>query len=171
MSVNTYLDTINDEQTIVVYNNKHNIVYIGKAGYAPLNLYFEFKNAIVRDNELIINGVVEEVKTEEVKEETTEEVKTEEVEVTEETSEDATEEEITEILERAHHLRRTPYGKYFYRDDLRKIISDVMKYAYNTFYGVRNYLFDYKKVEAVEKTLVDKNLVKFSKNGNMFRFI
>lgn len=170
MSVNTYLDTadIDDEQVVVIYNDKHNIHWVGRAGWAPLNCRFEFKNAVRKGNELIINGLTESMKVKAAEATTTE--TTEATETTETENAVATREETEEIIERAHHLRKTPYGKYFYRDDLRRIISDVMKFKYYVFYGVRQYSFDLQKVEAVEKYLVDNNLVIFSKKGNMFRF-
>ena len=55
-TVNNYLDTLDDEQIVTVFNDKHNIHYHGKVGYAPLNCYFEFINAIENGNEIIINA-------------------------------------------------------------------------------------------------------------------
>ncbi len=143
MTVNNYLDTLNEEQIVTVFNDKHNIIYHGKAGYAPLNLYFEFRNATENGVDLIINGIVE----------TKENIKTE---------------QIAKILEKAHKLRKTPYGCYLYRDDLRKIISDVMGFKYYSFFGGTR-LFDFEKVKEVERQMLDK--IKFSKKGNMFKFI
>lgn len=55
-TVNNYLDTLDAEQIVTVYDDKHNIHYHGKAGYAPLDCYFEFINTIFNGNEIIINA-------------------------------------------------------------------------------------------------------------------
>lgn len=55
-TVNNYLDTLDDEQIVTVYDDKHNIHYHGKAGYAPLDCYFEFINVIENGNEIIIRA-------------------------------------------------------------------------------------------------------------------
>lgn len=66
ITVDNYLDTLDDEQIVTVYDDKHNIHYHGKAGNAPLNCsHFEFRNALERPYlnggngiEIVINGSI-----------------------------------------------------------------------------------------------------------------
>lgn len=46
-----------NQQIIVIYDDNHNIHYIGKVAFAPLNCWFTFKNAQMVGNELRINDV------------------------------------------------------------------------------------------------------------------
>ena len=46
---------IEEDQIVVVYDKNNNIEYLGKAEFAPLSLWDEFKTATIVDNELRIN--------------------------------------------------------------------------------------------------------------------
>jgi hypothetical protein len=59
LETNLEAGTIKETQIVVIYNRKHNITFIGKAGFAPINLYDEFKNACISGNELVINGIID----------------------------------------------------------------------------------------------------------------
>lgn len=57
-TVGDVLDMIKDEQRVLIFNEKHNLCYIGQAGFAPL-MYcrIEFTSfAISKYNEIVING-------------------------------------------------------------------------------------------------------------------
>lgn len=47
--------SIKEDQIIACYNDKHNLEYLGKAGFAPVALWWEFKRAELIGNELRIN--------------------------------------------------------------------------------------------------------------------
>ena len=77
ISVNNYIEKLlenNDEnqQIIVIYDNNHNIHYIGRAAYAPCNCWFTFKNAHIVGNELRINERSETTKPDTTEPDTTE---------------------------------------------------------------------------------------------------
>lgn len=46
---------IEENQIVVVYDKNNNVKYLGKAEFAPLSLWDEFKTATIVDNELRIN--------------------------------------------------------------------------------------------------------------------
>ena len=46
---------IEENQIVTVYDKNNNIVYLGKANFAPLSFWDEFKTATIVDNELRIN--------------------------------------------------------------------------------------------------------------------
>ena len=46
---------LDENQVVVVYDKNNNIEYLGKAQFAPLNLWDEFKTAEIVGNELRIN--------------------------------------------------------------------------------------------------------------------
>ncbi len=74
MTVNNFIEKIvmkNPNQLVTIYNEKHNIIYHGKADFAPLTLYMEFKNSKMEDcvditgkscTTIVINGEVDEQK-------------------------------------------------------------------------------------------------------------
>ena len=61
MTVNRYLEqliengAITENQIVAVYDKKNNLVFLGKAGFAPLNLYYELERVERVGNELHIN--------------------------------------------------------------------------------------------------------------------
>lgn len=46
---------IAEDQIVAVYDKNNNVVYLGKAEFAPLSLWDEFKTATIVGNELRIN--------------------------------------------------------------------------------------------------------------------
>lgn len=57
ISIDNFINSLDEKQVIVVYNEKHNIHYVGTAENAPV--YFSwmlFNNAIFNYHEIIING-------------------------------------------------------------------------------------------------------------------
>ena len=77
MTVNSFIEKVvekNPNQIVTIYDDKHNITYHGKADFAPLTLWMEYRNSQTENcidikgnptTNLIINGEVEET-TEEV---------------------------------------------------------------------------------------------------------
>ena len=68
MTVNNYIDELlkeNEEnpQIVAIYDEKHNLHYLGKVAYAPMNCWFPFKNARMVGNELRINDIAEETES------------------------------------------------------------------------------------------------------------
>ena len=98
ISVNNYIEKLlenneENQQIIVIYDNNHNIHYIGRAAYAPCNCWFTFKNAHIVGNELRINERSETTKpdTTETTEPDTTEPDTTEPDTTETSEPDTTE--------------------------------------------------------------------------------
>lgn len=72
MTVNSFIEKIvekNPNQIVTIYDDKHNIIYHGKADFAPLTLWFEYRNSQTENcidingnstTNIIINGDVEE---------------------------------------------------------------------------------------------------------------
>jgi hypothetical protein len=98
-SINTWLEKslesgmISEQQIIVVYDKNNNIEYLGKADFAPLTLWDDFKTAVVVGNELHINERQYETTEQETTEQETTEQETTEQETTEQ---ETTEQETTE---------------------------------------------------------------------------
>jgi len=58
MTIGKFLENVEENQVVVIYDKNHNINWIGKAGYAPIYTdHMEYKNSYVCGNELRINEI------------------------------------------------------------------------------------------------------------------
>lgn len=76
MTINAYIEKIVEKdpnQIVTIYDKNHNIMYHGKADFAPLTCWDEYKNSYIENRldidgnsatDLIINGRVEETTAE-----------------------------------------------------------------------------------------------------------
>ena len=149
MTVNNYIEKMlenneENQQIIVIYDDNHNIYYIGKVAYAPLNCWFTFKNAHKVGNELRINDGVEETESHE--------------------------EEINDALESIKNDKWINEHKCFHGYYPVEILDKMLENIYENNFDSRDKLTSFIANE-IWDNLIKKEFVKISKRGSTFRIL
>ena len=134
--------TLAENQIIVVYNKNNNIVYIGKAEFAPIALWDEFVRTEMVGNELHINERAIET-----------------------TEDDAPAYNISEVIQMLDYIKESKFinARYcFYGYYYVSILRDKLKNMYN---------IDIYEIEKIEDDLVKKEIIKFAKSGKTFKIL
>ncbi len=147
MTVNNYIETLlekneEDQQIVVIYDDNHNIYYIGKVAYAPLNCWFTFKNAHMVGNELRIND--EERESEEA--------------------------EIIDVLESIKNNKWINEYKCYCGYYPVEILDKALENIYSNDFDSRSQLVSFIN-NAVWRNLIKKGFVKISKRGGTFKIL
>ncbi len=149
MTVNDYIEKMlesneENQQIVVIYDNNHNIYYIGKVAYAPLNCWFTFKNAHIVGNELRINDIVEETESDEA--------------------------EIINALESIKNNKWINDHKCYCGYYPVEILDKALENIYNNDFDSRGELISFI-TNKVWHNLIKKGFVKISKRGSTFRIL
>lgn len=149
MTVNNYIEKMlenneENQQIIVIYDDNHNIYYIGKAAYAPLNCLFTFKNAHKVGNELRINDGVEET--------------------------ESREEEINDALESIKNNKWINEHKCFHGYYPVEILDKMLENIYENDFDCRDKLTSFIANE-IWDNLIKNGFIKISKRGSTFRIL